>query len=86
MKTDLEAKRAMLREQTDLYIKQKADEIEASINPQKGYVTVATCDHSNWDRKLHHHFSKIAIELRNRGYSVSCSVNWGVTDWVIKIN
>jgi hypothetical protein len=27
----------------------------------------------------------VASRLREKGYSVSSSVNWGVTDWVIAV-
>lgn len=44
---------------------------------------VSTCDYRNWDRTLHRCFPIIAKGLRELGYSVSSSVNWGVTDWII---
>jgi hypothetical protein len=66
------------------YVKTKADEIIESMTKRKELTTtIATCDYSNWDREYHRMFPQIATELRKRGFSVSSTVNHGVTDWVI---
>jgi hypothetical protein len=36
-----------------------------------------------WDADFWAHKGAIISAIRKRGYDVSCSVNWGVTDYVI---
>jgi hypothetical protein len=45
----------------------------------------ATCDARHWDNKLHSFMPKIAQEMRNRGFTVTSKINWGVTDWTITV-
>lgn len=54
------------------------DELEYA--DKRGSTKLSTCDHYNWDRDVWNHRHQIIEEIRRRGYSVSVSTNWGVTD------
>jgi hypothetical protein len=45
----------------------------------------STCDYRGWDRDKHRLFPQVASKLRTMGYSVTSSINHGVTDWVITL-
>lgn len=64
------------------YIKEQAEKIISDMGDNLSW-SVSTCDYSNWDRELHRYFPCIAKYLREKGFRVTSSVNWGVTDWVI---
>ena len=66
------------------YADVKANEI-ANLILDKGWddYTISTCNHSNWDKKLHIHFPSIAEKLRAKGFKVSMQTNHGVSDWYI---
>lgn len=38
-----------------------------------------------WSVEEYMYMPLVAERLRSKGYSVSSSVNWGVTDWVIAV-
>ena len=38
-----------------------------------------------WSVEEHMYMPIVAQRLREKGYSVSSSVNWGVTDWIIAV-
>lgn len=65
------------------YVQQHADKIAAECDKYGGHTKESTCDHYNWDRKLHQFMPQIATKLRTMGYIVTSTVNWGVTDWSI---
>lgn len=48
---------------------------------------ISTCDSLSygWDRTLHFAMPQIAQYLRNKGFKVTSSVKWGVTDWLITL-
>lgn len=48
---------------------------------RNGSTKLSTCD--AWDRDIWNHHNEIISAIRNRGYNVSTSVNWGVLDIVI---
>jgi hypothetical protein len=62
--------------------------IECEYADKNGSTRLSVCDHYNWDRDLWSHRHDIIDAIRKRGYSVSVSVRWGVTDIEIssKIN
>ena len=58
----------------------KIDELCARTeNSSKASWSIA----DTWDPDFWAHKGAIVSAIRNRGYDVSCSVNWGVTDYVI---
>jgi len=76
-----------LRKKKEDYVITKADEIQKDIL-ERGDTnySMSTCDDRRWDKELHNSMDSIAYELRKRGFSVSSSRRFGVTDWVISIN
>ena len=62
------------------------DKLQNTINTECNYADkngssrLSVCDHSSWDRDLWAHRESIIDAIRKRGYSVSVSVKWGVTD------
>ena len=75
-----------LIEKRKAYVKEQADRI-ANYMVEKGLMTdtEATCGLSNWDTELHNAMPEIVKKLREMGIKTTCSVNWGVTDWVFTI-
>lgn len=59
---------------------QNAINTECSYADKNGSSRLSVCDHYNWDRDLWAHRESIIDAIRKRGYSVSVSVKWGVTD------
>lgn len=60
-------------------VKDKIDE-ECRYAERDGHSRLSVCDHYNWDRELWMHRHTIIDSIRQRGYNVSVSVKWGVTD------
>ena len=52
---------------------------------KRGSTTLSTCNMSGWDNDIWNYQSQIIKAIRNRGYNVSVSVNWGVTDIVTSV-
>lgn len=75
-----------LREKKRAYVKEEAQSI-ADFMISNGLLTyrTSTCDAPNWNRELHQAMPEIRSALNEMGIHVSCSVNWGVTDWVFSI-
>lgn len=75
-----------LKRKKNAYIQEKADSISDEIFSVRALThKISTCDYENWDRDLHYYMPAIAEELRSRGFNVSSSVNYGVTDWIITV-
>jgi metal-dependent amidase/aminoacylase/carboxypeptidase family protein len=75
-----------LKAKSDEYAKNEAQKIiDLMVECEYTELSKSTCDHYNWDREYHRQFPKIAQELRKQGFTVTSSVNFGVTDWVITI-
>jgi len=65
------------------FIQGLINKIKGRITPTKLTAMVSTCDYSGWDRKEHLYMPEVARRLISEGYTVSVSVNHGVTDYVI---
>jgi hypothetical protein len=55
---------------------------EAEYADKHGHSKLSTCNAAGWDRDIFNHRLQIMEALRNRGYNVSASVNFGVMDIV----
>lgn len=53
---------------------------ECFYTERDGNTKFSVCDHYNWDKDFWAHKNTIIEALKKKGYSVSVSVNWGVTD------
>jgi len=56
---------------------------ELEYADKNGSTTFSVCDHYNWDRDFWDNRHVMINEMRSRGYNVSVSVKWGVTDILI---
>jgi len=77
---------SVLQNKKKAYVDEKAQGYAKQMI-EKGWLNlkVSTCDYSNWDRELHFAMPEIATELNKIGFSVSSTVNYGVTDWIITV-
>jgi len=48
-----------------------------------GTATLSVCDHSGWDKDYWAYRHEIIAKIREKGYNVSVSTSYGVTDIVI---
>jgi hypothetical protein len=49
------------------------------------FTTCHSAPSYGWSLKEYVYMPHVASILRSKGYSVSSSINWGVTDWVIAL-
>jgi len=63
---------------------QKIVDIECQYADRDGTSTLSTCDHFGWDKDIWNYRHEIITAIRNRGYDVSSSVKWCVTDILTK--
>lgn len=74
----------ILREITNQKIDEIYDDIVGYMVKKKISTTKeSTCDYIGWDREKHRLMPQVADRLRKNGFSVTSSVNHGVTDWII---
>ena len=71
-----------IQEHVDQLQKKLQDKVneECAYADKNGSSRFSTCDHSNWDQDIWRHHSAIIEAIRCRGYSVSVTYKWGVTD------
>ena len=60
----------------------KAINTECDYAEKNGSSKLSVCDHYNWDKDLWVYRHAIIDEIKSRGYDVSVSDKWGVTDIV----
>ena len=53
---------------------------ECRYAEKNGTSRFSTCDHYNWDSDIWNNRQQIITGIRDRGYNVSQSTNWGVLD------
>ena len=66
-------------------IRKKANELIEGIRKYLDTNSVykaSTCDYANWDTNEHHAMNYLKRRTPD-DLEISCSVNFGVTDWVI---
>ena len=64
----------------------KAVETECQYATRDGSSKLSVCDHSNWDRDLYSFRHQIIDKIKERGFNVSVTSNWGVLDIVTTIS
>jgi|DEB0MinimDraft_6_1074348.scaffolds.fasta_scaffold245529_1 hypothetical protein len=62
---------------------QKCIDTECNYAEKNEWTRLSVCDHYNWDRDLWNYRHEIIDAIKNRGYNVSVSCKWGVTDITI---
>ena len=83
-----EVKTLTPQEKKEQFIQSLVDRIESQLGGE--YLTTkfetAQCAPSyGWSVEEYMYMPIVAQRLREKGYSVSSSVNWEVTDWVIAV-
>ena len=83
-----EVKTLTPQERKELFINDLMTRIESQLGGE--YLTTkfetAKCAPSyGWSVEEYMYMPIVAQRLREKGYSVSSSVNWDVTDWVIAV-
>ena len=75
------------QERKEQFIQSLIDRIEKSLGDRltTRFETCSQAPSFGWSVEEHMYMSIVAQRLREKGYSVSSSVNWGVTDWVIAV-
>lgn len=69
-------------------IKDKIDKViatEIKYCEENGISKLSTCDYRNWDEVVWNYRENIIDGIRNKGYMVSTSINWGVLDIETKL-
>ena len=63
--------------------KQLEDRFETNLTI--GFMTCSQAPAFGWSVEEYMYMPIVAQRLREKGYSVSSQVNWGVTDWSIAV-
>jgi hypothetical protein len=61
---------------------QQVVDTEIKYATERGYSSLSTCDYRNWDKDIWNHRHTIIEAIKNNGFHVSISTNWGVLDIV----
>ena len=82
-----EVKTLSPQEKREQFIQSMVDRIEKSFGDRltTGFETCSDAPAFGWSVEEHMYMPLVAQRLREKGYSVTSSVNWGVTDWVIAV-
>ena len=75
------------QEKKEQFIQDLMARIEARLvdNLTTRFETCSSAPSYGWSVEEYMYMPQVASRLREKGYSVSSSVNWGVTDWVIAV-
>ena len=76
------------QEEKEQFILNLMNRLESQLGG--GYLTTKfeTCESApsyGWSVEEYMYMPQVASRLRSKGYTVSSSVNWEVTDWVIAV-
>jgi len=76
------------QEEKEQFILNLMNRLESQLGG--GYLTTkfetSSCAPSyGWSVEEYMYMPQVASRLRSKGYTVSSSVNWGVTDWIIAV-
>ena len=82
-----EVKTLSPQEKKEQFIQSMVDRIEKSFGDRltTRFETCSDAPAFGWSVEEHMYMPLVAQRLREKGYSVTSSVNWGVTDWVIAV-
>jgi hypothetical protein len=76
------------QERKEKFITDLQARIEAKFENGRLTTKFETCNSApsyGWSVEEYMYMPEVASRLREKGYTVSSSVNWGVTDWVIAV-
>jgi hypothetical protein len=82
-----EVKTLSPQEKKEQFIQSLMERIENSFGDRltTSFTTCSQAPAFGWSVDEYMYMPIVAQRLREKGYSVSSSVNWGVTDWVIAV-
>ena len=82
-----ETKTLSPQERKEQFIQSMVDRIEKSLGDRltTRFETCSKAPSFGWSVEEYMYMPIVAQRLREKGYSVSSSVNWEVTDWVIAV-
>jgi hypothetical protein len=74
-------------EKKEAFIQSLVDRIENSFGDRltTSFTTAKCAPSYGWSVEEYMYMPIVAQRLREKGYSVTSSVNWEVTDWVIAV-
>jgi hypothetical protein len=75
-------------ERKEAFITELQNRIEGWLSGDALTTKFMTCKDApsyGWSVEEYMYMPIVADRLRKKGYSVSSSVNWGVTDWLIAV-
>lgn len=75
------------QERKEQFIQSLIDRIESRLvnSLTTRFETCSQAPSFGWSVEEYMYMPIVAQRLREKGYSVSSSVNWGVTDWIIAV-
>ena len=83
-----EVKTLSPQEKKEAFIQSLVDRFETELSGTSLTTTFMTCSAApafGWSVEEYMYMPIVAQRLREKGYSVSSSVNWEVTDWLIAV-
>ncbi len=83
-----EVKTLSPQERKEQFVQSLVDRFEKELSGDRLTTRFETCSSApsfGWSVEEYMYMPIVAQRLREKGYSVSSSVNWGVTDWVIAV-
>jgi hypothetical protein len=82
-----EVKTLSPQEKKEQFIQDLMARIENSFGDRltTKFETCSKAPSYGWSREEYMYMPEVARRLREKGYSVTSSVNWEVTDWVIAV-
>ena len=83
-----EVKTLSPQEKKEQFVQELMGRIESRLGGDYLTTRFETCSQApsfGWSVEEYMYMPLVASRLREKGYSVSSSVNWGVTDWVIAV-
>ena len=83
-----EVKTLTPQERKEAFIQSFVDRFEAELSGSSlttSFTTAKCAPSFGWSVEEYMYMPIVAQRLREKGYSVSSSVNWEVTDWVIAV-
>lgn len=75
------------QERKEAFIQEMVDRIESRLGDSltTRFETCSKAPSFGWSVEEYMYMPIVAQRLRAKGYSVSSSVNWEVTDWIIAV-
>ena len=76
------------QERKEAFIQELVDRLESQLGGNSLTTSFTTCKCApsfGWSVEEYVYMPLVAQRLREKGYVVSSSVNWEVTDWVIAV-